>query len=108
MDSASEFLRRSVDVILDDGFFLRHHRVRHITLAAPINAAARIHYIDTPVDIIRVRLEARNALLPAFNFYIDPATLVAFSALFEVPSTEEGADVVIVRDAADRRACNVQ
>lgn len=31
--AASEFLRRGVDVILDDGFFLRAHRIRHITLA---------------------------------------------------------------------------
>jgi predicted kinase len=27
-DAASEFLRRGVDVILDDGFFLRENRIR--------------------------------------------------------------------------------
>lgn len=102
-DAAAELLRRAADVILDDGFFLRHHRVRHAGLAAAIGANVRIHYIDTPVDVIRRRLETRNAALPAFNFYIDPGTLAGFSALFEVPSSDEGADVVIVKDPRGRR-----
>jgi predicted kinase len=97
-DGASELLRRSVDVILDDGFFLRHHRVRHVTLASGVGASARIHYIDTPAEIIRARLDARNAQLPPFNFRIDPASLFAFAELFEPPSDAEGAEVVWVRD----------
>ena len=107
-DSASQFLQRSVDVVLDDGFFLRHHRVRHILLAVALGAKARIHYIDTPVDLIRRRLEARNALLPPFNFFIDPASFLGFSALFEPPSPEEGANVVVVADPAGRRLRDVQ
>jgi predicted kinase len=99
-DAASELLRRSVDVILDDGFFLRHHRMRHASLAAGVGAGARIHYIDTPAEIIRARLEARNAQLPPFNFRIDPASLVAFAGLFEPPSGTDGVDVVRVRDVS--------
>ena len=45
--SASELLRRGVDVILDDGFFLREHRIRHIALAGALGASAKIHYLDT-------------------------------------------------------------
>jgi hypothetical protein len=97
-DSASELLRRSVDVVLDDGFFLRHHRVRHVALADGIGATSKIHYIDTPVETIRARLEVRNAHLPPFNFGIDPESLLGFSALFERPSNVEGAEVVVVRE----------
>ena len=50
----------------------------------------RIHYIDTPVEMIRAPLQIRNALLPPFNFYIDPATLVGFGALFEAPQLRRG------------------
>ena len=107
-NAASELLPRSIDVILDDGFFLRYHRVRHINLAAALGAIARIHHIDTPVDIIRSRLDARNAALPPFNFYIDPATLVGFSALFEAPSSDEGAGVVVVRDPAAGQSRDLQ
>jgi len=101
--SASELLQRSVDVILDDGFFLRHHRARHVSLAAAVGAKARIHYINTPASIIQKRLDVRNATLPPFNFYIDLATLVGFGSLFEIPTSEEGADVVVVTDAGNRR-----
>jgi predicted kinase len=107
-NSASELLRRSVDVILDDGFFLRHHRVRHIARAAAIGATSKIHYIDTPLETIRARLEARNALLPPFNFHIDPATLAGFSALFEIPSSTEGADVAVISDPSGPRTQDVQ
>jgi predicted kinase len=106
-DAASELLRRSVDVVLDDGFFLRHHRVRHIGLAGGIGATAKIHYIDTPLETIRARLDVRNAHLPPFNFRIDPESLVAFTVLFERPSCAEGAEVVVIRDTL-RREKHVQ
>jgi predicted kinase len=105
---ASELLRRSVDVILDDGFFLRHHRARHVRLAAAIGASAKIHYVDTPLEIIGARLEARNAQLPPFNFRIDPESLVGFSGLFEPPGDMEGAEVVVIRDSLNRERDDVQ
>jgi predicted kinase len=106
--SAAELLRRGVDVILDDGFFLRDHRMRHITLAEALGAGAKIHYLDTPLETIRLRLESRNALLPAFNFQIDPALLAGFRGLFEVPSSAEGAEVVVVREPSPHPRLNVQ
>jgi predicted kinase len=99
--SASELLRRSVDVVLDDGFFLRHHRVRHITLAAACGARAKTHFIDAPVPVVRARLAERNAQLPPFNFRIEPQTLEGFLGLFEAPSDDEGAQLVVVRDASE-------
>ena len=107
-ESASELLKRGVDVILDDGFFLREHRVRHIALAGALGADTRTHYLDTPLETIRARLDARNARLPAFNFHIDPTMLVGFRGLFEVPSPDEGADLVVVRDPAATRSRDLQ
>lgn len=95
-ESAAELLARAVDVILDDGFFLRDHRVRHIGLAANVGATSKIHYVDAPIEVIRGRLDARNARLPVFNFFLDPATLVGFEGLFEVPTGDEGAEIVVV------------
>jgi predicted kinase len=95
---ASELLRRSADVILDDGFFLRDHRLRHIALAASVGAGAKIHHLDTPAALISTRLRARNAALPPFNFRIDPESLIGFTGLFEPPSIEEGAEVIHIGD----------
>jgi len=99
--SASELLTRGADVILDDGFFLREHRMRHITLARELGAGAKTHYLNTPPETMRVRLEARNALLPPFNFQIDPAMLVGFRGIFQVPIQSEGAELVVVTDPAE-------
>jgi predicted kinase len=107
-EQASELLSRGVDVILDDGFFLREHRIRHVTLARALGADAKIHYLDTPLETVRLRLEARNAWLPVFNFHIDPALLGGFLGLFEIPSPAEGAEVVVVREPVERRPANVQ
>jgi len=98
---AAELLRRSVDVVLDDGFFLRQNRMRYVELSRAAGAAAKIHFMDTPVPVLRARLAERNAELPRYNFHIDPETLDGFCGLFETPSPDEGAEVIVVRDFAE-------
>jgi predicted kinase len=95
-----EFLKRDVDVILDDGFFLRQNRMRTIEQARRAGARAKIHFIDTPLEMIRPRLADRNARLPPFNFEIAPQLLDAFASLFERPLEDEGADLVVVQGQA--------
>lgn len=99
-DSASELLHCSVDVILDDGFFLRDHRLRYITLANAGGSRAKIHVLDTPLDVIQARLAQRNANLPSHNFRIDAETLQGFVDMFEMPSDDESAEVAVVRNVS--------
>jgi predicted kinase len=96
-ETAAEFLRRSVDVVLDDGFFLRENRIRYVDLAHQTGAAVKIHFLDTPISVIHARLSHRNSHLPPFNFYIDRESFQAFIGLFEVPSPDEGAEIVVVK-----------
>ena len=96
--SASALLMRGVDVILDDGFFFEENRRQHITLTKQIGASAKIHYLNVPVDVLRVRIQQRNARLPKYNFRIDPAMLDVFIGLFEPPSPEEGAQLAAVAE----------
>ena len=97
-ESASPLLQRSVDVILDDGFFYREHRMNHVALASSVGAGTTIHYIDTPLEQVRTRLARRNADLPRYNFHIDPTTLEGFLGMVERPSPDEGATVVFIGD----------
>jgi hypothetical protein len=90
-----ELLTRSVDVILDDGFFLRENRIQCIEAARAAGAHATIHLVETPVSVIESRLASRNAALPRHNFAIDPATLLSFVGLFERPSSDEGATLLL-------------
>lgn len=97
-EMTTEFVGRGVDVILDDGFFLRDDRKRYVNMAAGLGAASSIHFVDTPIEVIRARVEERNANLPRFNFRIDPNALDAFAAVFQQPSPDEGADILRIRD----------
>lgn len=98
-ESASELLQRSVDVILDDGFFYREHRELHVRLASEVGASTWIHHVDAPLDVVRGRLERRNADLPRFNFHVDPRTLEVFLGMYQRPSADEGAEIFLVSDA---------
>lgn len=96
---AAELLRRGADVILDDGFFLRNDRQDHVARAGALGAGAAIHFIDTPVDVVRARLVDRNRDPGTYHFDIAPETIDAIVAFFQPPSEDEGADVIVVRGA---------
>lgn len=92
---AGEFLKRDVDVVLDDGFFLREHRARLIAQSRALGAHVKIHYLNPPVETLLARLQARNARLPNYNFPITEGMFAAFVAMFEPPSPSEGAELVL-------------
>lgn len=95
---ASELLRRDIDVILDDGFFLRVHRLQTIELAQAQGATTTIHLLDTPMAVLRERLRRRNTALPSHNFEVTLGMLDEFLLLFEPPSSNEGAALVVVSE----------
>ena len=100
--SAEKLLVNGSDVILDDGYFLREHRRNVADAAVALGAAAKIHFIDTPLDEIRRRLAERNQSLPVYNFAIEPETLEGCVRLFETPSDADGAEVLIVQGGLSR------
>lgn len=100
--SAENLLAHGHDVILDDGYFLREHRRQVIDAAKALGAAAKIHFVDTPLETIRARLSDRNQNLPVYNFAIEPDTLAGCVRLFETPSDADAAEVIVVR--RDRRS----
>ena len=93
--SAASLLVRGADVILDDGFFFRDNRKQHIKLANELGVQAKTHYLSAPADALRFRIEGRNAHLPKYNFRIDRGMLDVFIGLFEIPSVDEGAPLVV-------------
>lgn len=96
-EAAGELLRRGTDVILDDGFFLRADRIHHVELAASLSATTAIHFVDTPVETLRERILVRNDNLGEYNFKIGQDAMEGYVALFEPPSNDEGADLIVVR-----------
>ncbi|MBN8550159.1 MAG: AAA family ATPase [Deltaproteobacteria bacterium] len=96
-DVAEELLKKGSDVILDDGFFFREHRMACIDRAKRAGSEATIHFLDVPKDVLRQRIVTRNSDLPEFNFIINPDLLDSFDQLFERPGHDEGAGIIISR-----------
>ncbi len=97
-----EFLRIGTNVVLDDGFFWRKDRLRYFEMTKEIGSAAvamHIHALSAPLEVLRERVESRNASLPTFNFWIDPELLESFIEQYEVPQDDEAHRVVRVPPA---------
>jgi len=101
-DVACEFLQRGADVILDDGFFLREHRVQQIAvlraLPAKIGMSVHVktHIIQVPLHTLHTRLAKRNADLPPYNFAISFEQTEQFPSIYGQPMSIEGAELVFV------------
>jgi predicted kinase len=106
--SAEKLLVLGSDVILDDGYFRRAHRRNVVDAAVALGAAAKIHFIDTPLDEIRKRLADRNQNLPVYNFAIEPVTLEGCVRLFETPSDADAAEVIVVQHGEPVRTAPVR
>jgi predicted kinase len=94
-DVASEFLMRGHDVILDDGFFLREHRIEQIRLFKSTMVKVKTHVVQVPMDVLRSRLERRNADLPPYNFAVNVALIEQFATMYELPTPDEDAELVL-------------
>jgi predicted kinase len=102
-DLAAEFLRHGLDVILDDGFFLREHRLKQIAAFQSGNAdhgagdiRVRTHIVRVPLPVLRARLGNRNDNLPEHNFSVTPEMLERFLTMYEEPMADEVAQLVSV------------
>ena len=93
---ATHALSVGVEVILDDGFFLKENRQRYAMMCAEIHASSRLYYFDIPHALLFQRLEERNARLPTANFPITPQRLESFIHLFEIPTPDEGNELVVL------------
>jgi predicted kinase len=103
---ACEFLQRGADVILDDGFFLREHRIRQITLLRTLSlkegpgVQVKMHVVQIPLETLHARLAKRNEDLPPYNFTVSADLIEQFSAMYEPPVADEGAELVLVDGSA--------
>jgi predicted kinase len=88
-DVATRALVLGVDVILDFGCWVRVQRDEYRLRAEQLGAEFRIHYLDTPKQVLLSRLAARNANLPSGAFYIPETKLDEWCRIFEPPSAEE-------------------
>ncbi len=88
-DVAARALTLGVDVILDFGCWVRIQRDEYRLRAEQLGVEFKIHYLDTPKQMLLSRLVARNTNLPSGAFCIPEAKLEEWLKIFEHPFPDE-------------------
>jgi predicted kinase len=89
-DLAQRLLARGVSVILENGFWRRDERQGYRLRAAELGAATKVHFLDAPLEVLKARIAARNAQLPAGSFVVRPEDIEEWMATaFEPPGADE-------------------
>lgn len=86
---AARALALGVDVILDFGCWVRVQREEFRLRAEQLGTDFKMHYLDTPKQVLLSRLVARNANLPSGTFYIAETALEEWFGIFEPPFSAE-------------------
>jgi predicted kinase len=86
---AARALALGVDVILENGFWLRAERDEYRSRAKALGARVELRFLDVPRDELWSRLNKRNANLSPAMANIDEATLDLWWSWFEPPTPDE-------------------
>jgi len=91
-----DLLRSGVSIVLDFPANTVKSRLWMRSIFEEAGAAHMLHYLDTPDDVCRARLAARN-VSGEHDYQVSEAQFDEFTRYFEPPSEAEGFDVVIYR-----------
>ena len=78
-----DILRQGISLVLDYGFWGREERNYYRQAAGNLGVGFMIHYLDTPLDVIRERVTSRSAKESEFN--ISYEDILRWSRTFEPP-----------------------
>jgi len=89
MEIAVNALRLGIDVIVENGFWLRSEREAIRLTAKNAGASVKLYYLDVPRDELLARLRKRNDSLPPNTFRVDEAQVDLWSKWIEPPTPDE-------------------
>jgi len=86
---AERALALGVDVILENGFWLRAERDEYRSRAKALGVRVELHFLDVSRDELWARVDARNADLPPAMVRIDRDKFDLWWSWFERPAPSE-------------------
>lgn len=91
-----DLLRTGVSIVLDFPANTVKSRAWMRSVFEEAGVAHKLHFLDTPDDVCRARLAARNAS-GEHDYQVSEAQFEEFTRYFEPPNEAEGFDIVIYR-----------
>lgn len=89
-DCAFKILRSGVDVIIDEGFWVKSQRDELRERLLNLGAKPIFYYVECPVEKMRERVVSRSKNPPADSFEINGEMFDRYLSFWEPPTKEEG------------------
>ena len=86
---AQQLLSRGMDVLLENGFWVREERMTYLDRAHKLGASVTLHFLDPDRDELLRRILARNAVTVERSLQISEAELDRWLERLERPEHEE-------------------
>jgi len=93
-DIAFQFVERGVDVIIDDGFWVKSQRKEMRERIMRSGAKAVLYYVGCPMETMKKRVVGRNKNLSKDSFDVSESVFGSYVKYWEPPSDDE--DYVLV------------
>ena len=88
-DMAFEFVKKGIDVIIDDGFWVKSQRREMRKRIKRSGAKALLYYVKCPMDEMRERTVKRSDSPPEDSFVIDEEMFDGYMKYWEPPGNDE-------------------
>lgn len=87
-DMARQLLKNGINVVLENGFWVRDERERYRSEAGQLGAKVNLHFLNVPFDELKRRVVARNRLIP-IDQHVNPDDIQKWYEAFETPTADE-------------------
>jgi predicted kinase len=88
-DIALACLKAGIDVIIDEGFWVKEQRDEISQRVRNVAAIPKLYYLKVPIEVMRARTLKRTEEPPIDSFTIDEDSFNQYLKFFEPPSTDE-------------------
>jgi predicted kinase len=93
-DMALRCLRVGVNVIIDEGFWVKDQRDEIMEKVRQLGAVPKLYYIEVPFEIMKARTLKRSDNPPVDSYIIDEESFVHYWKFFQPPGKDEEFELV--------------
>ena len=93
-DMALKCLEAGIDVIIDEGFWVKEHRDAISEKIKSVGAIPKLYYLEVPFEIMKARTITRSENPPVDSFNIDEESFDQYWKHFQPPGKDEEFELI--------------
>jgi predicted kinase len=89
VDMALECLKAGIDVVIDEGFWVKEQRDEIREKVKRVGAIPKMYYLEVPLEVMKARTLKRSDNPPVDSFTIDEESFDHYWKFFQPPDKDE-------------------